>query len=143
MFWNRKSGNKVVRSSRPPVDELDGFVEWLLRYGTDFDEYRQVLRGTMNNFVATYTKQVSTEMASCQDEPSLTAHIDEGCTAYATQYHKLVDTAGGVRNLPSHIFDKAFPYLVRLRLLMYVRAHKYQMALTPAMLALAGPLLDI
>jgi len=142
MFWRKKNTNKVERSQRPPVEELSGFVEWLLRYGKDFDVFRQTLRGTVNNFVSTYTKRIAKDLDDCSDEASLTARIVQGCGEYA-QFAALVDTAGGIQNLPSHIYDKAFPMLVELRLLMYVRNQKYRAELTPEMQAVGGPLLKI
>lgn len=143
MFWRRKNANKVERGRRPPVEQLDGFVEWLLRYGEDFDVFRQTLRGSVSNFVATYTKRISQALDTCADEPSLTSHIDTACGEYTLQYGAMVDTAGGLQNLPSHLYDKVFPILVELRLLMYVRGHKYQTEQTPHMLAVGGPLRDI
>lgn len=143
MFWRNKNTRKVERSQRPPVEELNGFVEWLLRYGQDFDVFRQTLRGTVNNFVNIYTKRISQDLNDCADEASLTARIDQGCGDYSAQFKNVVETAGGLQNLPSHIFDKVFPILVELRLLMYVRNHKYQADLTPQMLVVGGPLLKI
>ena len=143
MFWRKKDSNKLEKGRRPPVEELDRFIEWLLRYGEDFDQFRQVVRGSMNNFITTYTQQAAQEVGACADEASLTARIHEDCATFAANFQTKMDTAGGLRNLPSHLFDKAFPILVRLRLLMYVRQYKYSLALTPEMLAVSGPLLSI
>lgn len=141
MFWRKK--NKVERAQRPSVEELNGFVEWLLRYGEDFAVFRQTLRGSVNNFVDTYTRRISQDLEDCADEARLTDRINQTCGEYTEQFKSLVDTAGGIQNLPSHIYDKVFPMLVEMRLLMYVRDHKYHADLTPEMQAVSGPLLKI
>ena len=145
MFWRKKDTNKtkVEQANRPPVEELDRFVEWLLRFGQDFAEYRTVVRGSQSNFVNTYVEAVSKDVAGCPDEASLTAHVSGLCADYTENFKTLVDTAGGVQNLPSHLFNKAFPELVKLRVLIYVRQHKYQAAPTEEMLAAIGPLNEI
>jgi hypothetical protein len=145
MFWRKKQSDKakVEQSRRPPVEELDAFVEWLLRFGADFEEYRQVLRGTMNGFVANYTPLIATEVSGCTDEAGLTRHLQAECVEYADNFKHLTDTAGGLKNLPSHLFDKVFPRLVKLRLLMYVRQQKYEVPPTAEMLAVIGPLNEI
>jgi hypothetical protein len=143
MFWRKKDSSKVEKGQRPPVEQLGGFVEWLLRYGEDFDAYRKVVRGSMNSFISTCTQQVVKELETCADEASLTARIHEDCADFAANYQAKMETAGGLRNLPSHLSDKALPLLVRLRVMMYVRQYRYSLALTPDMLAVGGPLLNI
>lgn len=145
MFWRRKDGNKpkIEQSRRPPVEELEGFIEWLLRFGADFEEYRQVVRGSRNAFITSYTQIVAKDVADCADEASLTARIGEVCGDYLTNFKSRIDTAGALQNLPSHLFDKALPLLVRARALTYVRQHRYQAQPTDEMLQVLGRLNDI
>ncbi len=142
MFWKKKK-KKISASERPSVSDTEDFVEWLLRYGKDFEIFRTSSQSTLTRFVRVQSENILQEFAANGDEESLTASIIAGCADYASNYQRLVDTAGGMRNLPSHVHTKAFPLLVKLRGLMYLLHHTYGTQLTEPMLAVCDPLDEI
>ena len=52
MFWQKK---RISRAQCPPVESIDDFVEWLLKYCDDFEEFRNhlylIIYGTVFPFL--------------------------------------------------------------------------------------------
>ena len=140
MFWQKK---RINRAQCPPVESIDDFVEWLLKYSDDFEEFRDAAQASLNRYVRNHSKLILQELGAQGDEESLAAYIDAGCDDYAQNYQNKVYSAGGFQNLPSHIHEKAFHLLLKLRVMMYVLHHRYGSELSAPMLAASGPLQSI
>ncbi len=138
MFWRKKS--TVDSSKCPSIDNIDGFVEWLLRYGEDFDAYRVGAQASMGRYMKSQTANVTEALATTPDEASLSDHLAAGLDDYMTNYNTLVETSGNFQNLPTHVHARAFPLIVKLRVMMYVLQHRYQQTPSDGLLSLLGPL---
>lgn len=141
MFWRKK---KSVDSAKcPSVDDIDGFVEWLLRYGGDFADYRDGSQCTLSRYVRDQAANVHDVLGAHGDADGLAANMDASMGEYQSDFKERVATAGSFQNLPSHLHAKAFPFAVKLRVLMYVLQHRHDRAPSASLLSLLGPLRTI
>ena len=53
---------KKKRPSPPPVEQEEQFVEWLLRYGKEFEVYRKIYKSNIDGYVRINKEAVLKEL---------------------------------------------------------------------------------
>ena len=79
MFWKTRK-----RPPPPAPDQDEAFVDWLLRYGQEFDVYRKIYVANIEKYVDINKRAVLKELRDHPDRESLNERYSAGCSLYGT-----------------------------------------------------------
>jgi len=141
MFWSKEKS-----PSPPPAEREEQFVEWLLRYGKDFEVYRKIYKSNIETYVRTNKNAILEELRNYPDRDSISRRNGEVSIIYAEGFMPLVEGAGGIRALgfqDTQVQAYAAMALIKLNLFHYILKYKYNDKTTRYMEEICGPLENI
>lgn len=138
MSWGTKN-----RPPPPSVRQEHEFIEWLLRYGKDFDIYRAIYHRDIDKYVRINLESVRKELSNNPDSERLSDRLGAMCQFYAEQFMPLVNRKGGIHLLEPQFQAHVAMLQIKVQVLHYILKYKYNDTLTSAMEGVAGPLEDL
>ena len=123
MFWNKKK-----RPKPPPATHEEDFVDWLLRYGEEFEIYRKIYSANIEKFVSINKAAVMKELHGYPTHESLNQRYSDGCILYTEGFMSAVEKSGGVRALglqdPQQQANVVM-FQIKLLIFHYILKYKY------------------
>ncbi|MCI0565019.1 MAG: hypothetical protein MN733_41670 [Nitrososphaera sp.] len=124
MFWKKRK-----RPAAPPPDQDEAFVEWLLRYGQEFDTFRKIYAANIEKYVDINKRAVLKELQDHPDHESLSQRYSAGCSLYAEGFMAAVNDSGGIRALgfqDPQLQANIAMFQIKLLIFHYVLKYKYK-----------------
>jgi hypothetical protein len=138
MVWGSKK-----RPSPPPVRQEREFIEWLLRYGEEFELFRQIYSRNLEGYVRNLTDAVMKELRDHPSRDELSERKGAMAVFYLKTFMPLVEKRGGLHLMEPQSQAAAATLQVKMLMMAYILKYKYSDVVTIAEEGICGPLEDI
>lgn len=141
MFWSDKK-----HPSPPPAEQEEQFVEWLLRYGKEFEVFRKIYRENLEPYFRLNKKSVLEELGNFPDKESLSDRLGELSLLYVQDIMPILEKEGGLRALgfrDTKAQASIAMFQIKVQIFHYILKYKYKDDVTSYMETVCGPLENI
>ena len=135
--------SRETRPSPPSAEDEQQFVEWLLRYGKDFEIYRVIYRSGIEKYVRINLDAVMKELNDHSNIQSLRDRLGKMSTFYVEEFMPIVEAQGGIRKIEPRLQADIAMLQIKLQIIQYILKYKYSDKLTAEQEKVCGPLEEI
>ena len=139
-------GSDKKRPSPPPAEQEEQFVEWLLRYGKEFEVFRKIYRKNLEPYLRLNKNSVLEELGNFPDKESLRDRLGEISLFYMQNFMPIIEKEGGIRALgfrDTKAQASIAMLQIKLQIFHYILKYKYKDEATSDMETVCGPLENI
>lgn len=138
MFWHSKK-----RPSPPPAEQEEQFIEWLLRYGNDFEIYRKIYKSNIDKYVSLNIAAVMKELREHNDKNRLNDRLGKMSSFYVENFTPALEESGGLLFLNTMNQAAVAGVEIKITIFHYLLKYKYRDKITILSESVCGPLEDI
>lgn len=117
-FFNKVRGSEARVTEAPPcppIEQIDAYVRWTLRYGSEFEAIRRAFfTERPDSFVEVCVKHLSSELDSLADIIPLYERYEKVSRFYETELLPMVQKWRGVGSCPKELKFTAIEVYVRV-----------------------------